>query len=45
MMINIIYGCIMAIFVILSAVYIRLGSILDELEKLNEDTVRTKLPE
>ena len=34
-MTSIIYGVIIAIFVILSAVYIRLGSILDELEKLN----------
>ena len=33
-MTEIIYGFIMAIFVILSAVYIRLGSILDELREI-----------
>ena len=34
-MTSIVYGVIIAIFVILSAVYIRLGSILDELRDIN----------
>ena len=36
-MTSIIYGFIIAIFVILSAVFIRLGFILDELRKKNDD--------
>lgn len=39
-MTSIIYGTIIAIFVILSGCYIRLGLILRELEKKNEKDIR-----